>query len=100
MDPDGNLKAQQTGHETEVPSSERTFDLFTGPAWQCDLLITMLGDAGITAFRTEYANIYGATPIIDANCRTCVMESDREAAEEVLRQYLENLELNPEEQLP
>ena len=97
MDPDGNLKTQQNGPDAEVPGSERTFDLFTGPAWQCDLLITLLGDAGIAAFRTEYVNIYGATPIFDANCRTCVMESDREAAEKVLQRYLENQEPYPEE---
>ena len=92
MDPDGNLKMHQYGQDAESTGSERTFDLCTCPAWQCDLLITLLGDAGIAAFRTEYANIYGATPIFDANCRTCVMESDREAAEEVLRRYLENQE--------
>ncbi|MBQ7213869.1 MAG: hypothetical protein IJS25_05005 [Bacteroidales bacterium] len=99
MDPDGNLKMQQNGQESEAAGPDRTFDLFTGPAWQCDLLITLLGDAGIAAFRTEYANIYGATPIFDANCRTCVMESDREAAEEVLRRYLENQEQLTEEQM-
>lgn len=70
--------------------SGRTFDLFTGPAWECDLLTTLLADAGINAFRTEYANIYGSTPLFAANCRVRVMESDRQEAEAVLQQYLAN----------
>lgn len=77
--------------------SGRTFDLFAGPACECDLLITLLADAGISAFRTEYANIYGATPIFAANCRVRVLESDRYDAEAVLQQYLESACTSEEE---
>ena len=79
--------------------SGRTFDLFTGAACECDLLITLLADAGIDAFRTEYANIYGATPLFATNCRVRVMESVRKDAEAVLQQYLESTCPSEEESL-
>lgn len=73
----------------EHEETERTIDIFTGSTWECELVKTMLNDAGISCFSSEYSNIYGGTPIFDANCRVRVMEEDEEAARDVVRQYQE-----------
>lgn len=78
----------------QEPEAEAV-EIFAGNAWECGMVVTLLGDAGIDAYMNDvimgtmnpwWTNAGGAGPI-----RVIISDRDVELAKPIVDQYIKNL---------
>lgn len=66
---------------------EKTLIIYTGTAWECDMVKSLLDDEEIPCFISNAIPVYGSTPLFSDRVSVYVLEKDQAAAQTVVDRY-------------
>lgn len=74
--------------------NEKTIEIFSGTAWECEMVRSLLLNEEIECFFRNYLGTsYGFNPMIAESVKVMIAESDYERAKIVVDSYLANKSL-------
>jgi len=79
-------------------NSDPIMEIFSGTSWEAEVVKSLLSDTGIPSFlKNNVLGNYLLDPIMAGGVKVMILESDREAAEEVIQWYYERMKNKSEE---
>ncbi len=79
-------------------SSDPVIEIFSGTSWEAEMVKSLLSDGGIPSFlKNNVLGNYLLDPIMATGVKVMILESDREAAKEVVQVYYKRMKNRSDE---
>ncbi|HNS16797.1 MAG TPA: DUF2007 domain-containing protein [Bacteroidales bacterium] len=79
-------------------NSDPVIEIFSGTSWEAEVVKSLLSDARIPSFlKNDVLGNYLLDPIMAGGVKVMILESDREAAEEVVQWYYDRMQNGSDE---